>query len=130
MADDDIGYEFKTVRTIRGTEARTTAKWQKDGWELLIQSQGRLQTQITLRRPKAKLPLRLLAVSGGVVLPIIVFAVIMGAIQGAAVAPSRPRHRPRTRSRRGHRPRRNPPTSQRRAWPRSMPRSRRTWTCT
>lgn len=83
MADDDIRYELKTVRTIRGTEARTTAKWQKDGWELLTQSQGRLQTQITFRRPKAKLPLRLLAVSGGVVLLIIVFAVIMGAIQGA-----------------------------------------------
>lgn len=45
MADDDMKYELKTVRTIRGTEARTTAKWQKDGWELVTQSQGALQTQ-------------------------------------------------------------------------------------
>lgn len=82
MADDDMKYELKTVRTIRGTEARTTAKWQKDGWELVTQSPGALQTQITFRRPKAKTPWRLLAVSGGFVLLLIIFAVTMGAIQG------------------------------------------------
>ena len=31
MADDDVQYESKDVRAIRGTEARTIAKWQKDG---------------------------------------------------------------------------------------------------
>lgn len=87
MADDDIRYELKTMRTIRGTEARTTAKWQKDGWELLTQNQGRLQTQMTFRRPKAKMPVRLLAVLGGVVLLIIAFAATMSAIQGAGGSP-------------------------------------------
>lgn len=82
MADDDVKYELKTVRTIRGTEAKTTAKWQKDGWELVTQSKGRLQTQITFRRPRAKMPWRLLAASGGVVLLLIILAVVIGAIQG------------------------------------------------
>ncbi|MGJ9402418.1 DUF4839 domain-containing protein [Arthrobacter sp. KK5.5] len=83
MADDDVKYELKTVRTIRGTEARMTAKWQKDGWELVTQSQGRLQAQITFRRPKAKLPWRLLAVAGG----LIILAVTIGAIQGGNGSP-------------------------------------------
>ena len=88
MADDDVQYESKDVRAIRGTEARTIAKWQKDGWELVTQSQGPLlQTKLTFRRPKPKTPWRLLAVLGGFVLLLIIFAVIMGAIQGGGSSP-------------------------------------------
>ncbi|WP_066462973.1 DUF4839 domain-containing protein [Sanguibacter suarezii] len=84
---DDVKYELKTVRTIRGTEARTTAKWEKDGWEFVTQNQGALQTQINFRRPKAKTPWRLLAVSGGGVLLLIILAVTIGAIQGEDDSP-------------------------------------------
>ena len=88
MADDDVQYESKDVRAIRGTEARTIAKWQKDGWKLVTQSQGPLlQTKLTFRRSKPKTPWRLLAVLGGVVLLLIIFAVIMGAIQGGGSSP-------------------------------------------
>ena len=41
MADDDAQYDFKDVRAIRGTEARSIAKWQKDGWELVTRTRGR-----------------------------------------------------------------------------------------
>ena len=55
MADDDVQYESKDVRAIRGTEARTIAKWQKDGWELVTQSQGPLlQTKLNLPPPEAE----------------------------------------------------------------------------
>lgn len=42
MAEGDVKYEFKEVRAIRGTEARTTKKWQEAGWELVEQSRGSL----------------------------------------------------------------------------------------
>lgn len=54
MADDEIQYEFKTVQAVRGTEARSIAKWQDDGWELVDQEQGRLRTKLEFRRPKPK----------------------------------------------------------------------------
>lgn len=66
MADDDARYELKTVRAIRGTEARATAKWQGEGWELVSKDEGRLQTQITFRRPKPAVPWRTVAILGGV----------------------------------------------------------------
>lgn len=54
MADDDVQYEFESVRTIRGREASTIAKWRDDGWELDAQNQGTLRTELTFRRVKPK----------------------------------------------------------------------------
>ena len=55
MATDDAQYESQDVRAIRGTEARTIAKWNKDGWELVTQSQGSLlQTKLTLPPPETE----------------------------------------------------------------------------
>lgn len=87
MADDEVKYELKTVRTIRGTEGRTTAKWQKDGWEVVAQRQGTLRTLIDFRRPKAKTPWRRLAIVGGVVLALAIPAIIVGAVQGGGDNP-------------------------------------------
>ena len=104
MADVDARYEFKPVRTMRGREARTLAKWQKDGWELVTQSKGTLRTEMTFRRVKPmtigtyfrkfasqsyaafcrldpKTQRRLLPVSGGLVLLIVGVGVVVG-IQG------------------------------------------------
>lgn len=78
MADDGRQYETKSVRTIRGTEAKAIAKWQNAGWELDTQNQGTLWTEITFRRIKPKMPWRLLA-AVGLVLAIVV---IVGATQG------------------------------------------------
>lgn len=57
MAGDDAQYEFKSVQTMRGMEARTMAKLQKDGWEFVTESQGPLlRTKMTFRRVKPKQP--------------------------------------------------------------------------
>lgn len=93
LADNDVQYESKDVRAIRGTEARTIAKWQKAGWEFVAQSQRPLlQSKLTFRRPKPKKPWRLLAVLGGGVLLLIVFAIVMGTIRsgGSNPAPTTP----------------------------------------
>ncbi|RXZ51911.1 DUF4839 domain-containing protein [Agromyces binzhouensis] len=81
MADDGVKYETRTVRTIRGTESRAAAKWEKAGWEVLSQSQGKLQTELTIRRPQPKTPWRLYAVGGGA-LAIVIIAGIIGGIIG------------------------------------------------
>ncbi|NEK87665.1 hypothetical protein GCU60_18155 [Blastococcus saxobsidens] len=55
-AGDDLQYEFMSARALRGTEARTIAKWEKDGWELDTRTQGTLRTDLTFRRAKPKNP--------------------------------------------------------------------------
>ena len=54
VASEDARYEFKSVSTIRGGEARAIAKWEKEGWELDTQSQALLRTKMVFRRVKAK----------------------------------------------------------------------------
>ncbi|MCW3038298.1 MAG: hypothetical protein JWM31_203 [Solirubrobacterales bacterium] len=93
MPEHHPQYEYKSVRALRGTETKTIAKWQKDGWEVDTKDQGAiLRTEITLRRVKPKtfgvsvLALfrrleptaqrGLLAVSGGLVLIAVVVAVV------------------------------------------------------
>lgn len=88
MADGDGQYEFKEVRAIRGTEARTIKKWQVSGWELVTQNPGPLlQAKLTFRRPKPKVPWRLMAVLGGAALLFAIVGSIAGANQGGGEAP-------------------------------------------
>ena len=88
MADDDKQYEFKEVRAIRGTEARTIKKWQESGWELVTQNPGPLlQSKLTFRRPKPKVPWRLMAVLGGAAILFAIVGSIAGANQGGGEAP-------------------------------------------
>lgn len=54
MADAEVKFETKSVRAIRGMESRTVKKWEADGWVLVSQTPGKLQTEITFRRPKPK----------------------------------------------------------------------------
>lgn len=55
MTGDDAQYEFRSVQTVRGAEARTVAKLQKEGWEFVSQSQEQLlRTKMTFRRLKLK----------------------------------------------------------------------------
>lgn len=71
---DDVEYEFKDVRAIRGMEARTIAKWQKDGWEVVDQRPGALRTELRFRRVKPSRRRQILLVAAGAV----VLAVVMG----------------------------------------------------
>jgi len=72
--DTEVQYEETTARSMRGMESRTIKKWQDDGWELVSQTQGKLQTELTFRRPKPKTR-RLLWIIGGAA-----FALILGTV--------------------------------------------------
>lgn len=70
-------YDLMTVRSIRGLEARTITKWEKDGWELVSQDATKLQTQLRFRRPKSPFPWKVLAVVG-VVLAVLAVVITIG----------------------------------------------------
>lgn len=53
---DDTPFETKTVQAVRGLEARTISKWEEEGWEAVSQTQGKLRTEILIRRPKPQKP--------------------------------------------------------------------------
>lgn len=88
MADAEVTYETKSVRAIRGMELRTVAKWEADGWESVSQKPGKLQTQITFRRPKAKSRWLRWAVGSGAVVIVLAIIIITGVIgeRNAAVS--------------------------------------------
>ncbi|MFF2780361.1 DUF4839 domain-containing protein [Streptomyces sp. NPDC058052] len=71
---DVIRYEHKTVQAVRGTDGLVISKMQKDGWELVGQTQGMLRSTLDFRRPKKPVPRLLIgaAVGGFVVLAIII----------------------------------------------------------
>lgn len=53
-AGDEVAYLFMTVKAVRGREAAVKAKWQKQGWEFVSQSQGTLRSELNFRKPKPK----------------------------------------------------------------------------
>lgn len=65
-ADTEITYETKTVRAVRGMESRTIKKWEDEGWEAISQTPGKIQTEITLRRPAPRSRRLMWIVGGGV----------------------------------------------------------------
>ncbi|KAA1421262.1 hypothetical protein F0U44_02820 [Nocardioides humilatus] len=75
-----VQYKFETVRVVRGMENRTITKRQKEGWEFVSQTQGKLRTEMTFRRVKRNIPVRLLAIVGAVVV------LLVGTAIGVAVA--------------------------------------------
>ena len=79
---DNVQYELKSVKTLRGTESRSIAKWQKEGWELVDQSASTLHTTLTFRRVKPKVPWPLIAGLAGVVLLLAVIGGIASLFQG------------------------------------------------
>ncbi len=99
---DDAQYEFTSVQAIRGTEARTIAKWEKAGWELDARGPGLLRTEMTFRRVKPTtlgsriraafgrlepmVQRSLLAVSGALIVLAVIVGVVIG-MQGGYGAP-------------------------------------------
>lgn len=79
MSDEGVKYETKTVRALRGTEARVIAKWEKEGWELVSQTPQKLQTEIVMRRTKAATSHRTIVLVGSLVL-VVVGAIVTGVI--------------------------------------------------
>lgn len=85
--DTEVTYETKTVRAVRGMESRTIKKWETQGWEVVSQSPGTVQTEITFRRPKPKTP-RLLWIAGGGVAVLALAAITVGVIGERNDAPA------------------------------------------
>ncbi|MFJ6377120.1 DUF4839 domain-containing protein [Pseudarthrobacter oxydans] len=55
MTEDDAEYEFRSMQTLRGTEARTIARLKREGWEFVSQSQEQLlRTKMNFRRLKPR----------------------------------------------------------------------------
>lgn len=80
MSRDDVQYESKTVQSMRGLEARTRAKWEKDGWEFVEQTQGSmLRSKLSFRRPKKQLA-RWVWIAGGAVVAAIVISIVIGTV--------------------------------------------------
>lgn len=75
-------YESRSVKTVRGMEARTRTKLEQEGWEFVSQTQGTLRSELTFRRPKPPTPWKLLGISGGVVGLLIVVSLVMSALGG------------------------------------------------
>ena len=78
--DTEVAYETRTVRAIRGMESRTIKKWEDDGWELVSQVPGKVQTEITFRRPKPKSRRLLWLIGGGVFVLVLATIITFGVI--------------------------------------------------
>lgn len=68
MLDNGVRYESKTVKTLRGTEGRSIAKWHREGWELADQTAGILHTTLDFRRPKPPVNIRSVVIGGALAL--------------------------------------------------------------
>ncbi|CAM2778253.1 DUF4839 domain-containing protein [Prescottella defluvii] len=86
--DTEVRYETRTVRAIRGMESRTIKKWEDDGWEFVSQAPGKVQTEITFRRPKPKSRQLLWIVGGGVFVLATIIAIGVSGERNTAPAES------------------------------------------
>ncbi|MFJ2926608.1 DUF4839 domain-containing protein [Streptomyces massasporeus] len=72
---DEIKYDYKNVQTVRGTDALVISRLQKDGWELVEQTQGMLRSTLNFRRPKKPQPW---LVIGTVAAVLVTLAIVIG----------------------------------------------------
>jgi len=92
--DDGVKYETRTVKSVRGMESRTAAKWESQGWKVVDQKVGRVSSEITLRRPKPKTPWKLYAGLGGFIVVLFVFLIVMNLVTGGEKADTEPSSTP------------------------------------
>lgn len=75
-------YETRSVKTVRGLEARTRAKLEKEGWEFVSQEQGTVRSVLTFRRPQPEPPWKLIGAGGGLLALLLVGSLIISAVGG------------------------------------------------
>ena len=92
--DDGVKYETRTVKSVRGMESRTAAKWESQGWKVVDQKVGRVSSEITLRRPKPKTPWKLYAGLGGFIVVLFVFLIVINLVTGGENADAEPSSTP------------------------------------
>ncbi|WP_104116832.1 DUF4839 domain-containing protein [Arthrobacter sp. B1805] len=69
MTSGETRYDFKTVHTVRGAEARAKTKWQQAGWEFVEQTPDSiLRMKLLFRKPAPKRPPLVVMVGLGVLL--------------------------------------------------------------
>lgn len=88
MSEDIQEFEFKEVRAVRGLVAKTISKLESDGWELVSQDEGKLQTKLNFRRPKKKLPVKALVIGGVAVTAVLATIITIGAITESKTKPA------------------------------------------
>src|SRR4051794_8033880 len=77
-----VKYETRSVKTVRGLEARTIAKLEKEGWDCVSQELGTVRSELTFRRPKPATPWKLIGAGGGLLALLVVGSIIIGAVGG------------------------------------------------
>ena len=85
--ESDVKYATRSVKTVRGMEARTRAKLEKEGWEFVSQSQGRMRSELTFRKPAPKTPWLLLGIIGGVLVVLFGIIIVMNVVTGSGNEP-------------------------------------------
>lgn len=78
----DVKYETRTLKSVRGLEARTRAKLEKEGWEFVSQEQGTVRSELTFRRPRPETPWKLIGAGGGLLALLVVGSLIASAFGG------------------------------------------------
>lgn len=93
--NDDVQYDYLTVKAIKGTERRTIEKKQSEGWEFVSQEQGNL-VQSTLKFRKVKKPTdwKLVGLSAGAVAALAIVGMIVSALGGDDKEPEAARPAP------------------------------------
>lgn len=86
--DAEVTYETKTIRAVRGMESRTIKKWEADGWEFVSQSPGKVQTEITFRRPTPKSRKLLWIIGGGVLALVLAIIIAVGIVNENSTTPA------------------------------------------
>lgn len=82
MTATGVKYETRTVKSVRGLEARTRAKVEKEGWEFVSQEQGTVRSELTFRRPRPEAPWKLIGAGGGLLALLVVGSLIASAFGG------------------------------------------------
>lgn len=88
MSEDIQQFEFNEVRAIRGLVEQTKTKWEKEGWEFVSQSDGKLQSKLTFRRPKKKFPFKLVTIGGGAFVLIMATIITIGTVTERGTKPA------------------------------------------
>lgn len=78
----DVKYETRSVKTVRGMEARTRTKIEKEGWEFVSQTQGTVRSELTFRRPKPETPWKLIGIGGSLLALLVIVLLIINALGG------------------------------------------------
>ncbi len=83
-------YMTRSSKTVRGMEARTRLKMEKEGWEFVSQTQGKVSSELTFRRPAPKTPWLLYGIIGGVLVLVFGIVIVMNVVTGGSDAEQEP----------------------------------------